>query len=200
MSKITVTQKSPEEIAADFEATFKDVKPATKQVALTQADRLAPYRKQIMKQRVRGLNWKQIAEGMAQPRINEKVSPQLLKKLFGPRPKQPEPVRPPVARLVLDPATGKPVILAKPPVPPMTPPEHAKFDPVLKDLLPTIVKAKQSRRDAMAYASLASERLKWKEVDRFLAVVESELDGLTEANCSAYGIAPELIAPWRRRW
>ncbi len=106
MKKLHVTTKSPGEIAAEFAAVFKAIKPMPS-VAVTQADRLAPYRRNILKQRRRGLTWRQIADGMADPRINEKVTEKVLRQLFGAKEK-PANVspKPPVEHLILDPLTG----------------------------------------------------------------------------------------------
>jgi hypothetical protein len=108
MRAIKVTTKTPDEILSVFDDLAKDVKPELRAKQLTQADRLAPYRKAIMKHRRRGLSWKQIAAIMANPRLGEKVSEQLLKKVFGPPPKPvvPVPPKPPRPHLVLDPITG----------------------------------------------------------------------------------------------
>lgn len=99
MPAIKVTTKTSEQIAVDFEAVFSGIKPAQKSKPVTQADRLAPYRKAILKQRRRGLTWKQIAEAMADPRIDEKVTEKLLIRIFGQRkmPTQPASSTPPVA-------------------------------------------------------------------------------------------------------
>ncbi len=82
MTKVKITTKTPAEITAAFDAVFKAMEPDRK--PLTQADRLEPYRKQIMKQRRRGLSWRMIAQGMADPRIDEKVSYKTLMNVFGP--------------------------------------------------------------------------------------------------------------------
>lgn len=83
MRKLQVTTKPRVQIAAEFAAVFKDIKPIEVAKPVTQAERLAPYRSHILKQRRRGLTWKQIAEGMSGPIINEKVSFKLLRRLFG---------------------------------------------------------------------------------------------------------------------
>lgn len=125
MSSIKVTTKTSAQIAADFAVAFKDIKPIPVAKPLTQKDRLAPYRKEIRRQRRRGLSWTQIAEVMGRPPISEKVSDRLLKAVFGAAktpapgavPAAPAPAAAPVAmapkparvRLVLDPLTGQPV-------------------------------------------------------------------------------------------
>jgi hypothetical protein len=123
MSTIKVTTKTSDEIDAAFAAVAKDMKPFQKARRLTQADRLAPYRKAIMKQRRRGLTWKQIVAIMADPRVGENVSERLLIAVFG-TPKSagssplvllnsipPAPAvvsaKPPRQRLILDPLTGE---------------------------------------------------------------------------------------------
>jgi hypothetical protein len=105
-----VTTKTPEQIDLVFDEVFKNVAPILKAKPITAADRLAPYRKAIVKQRRRGLTWKQIAAGMSDPRIGEKVSESLLKKIFAPKTAAPKPAsapRPQVDRLILDPLTGR---------------------------------------------------------------------------------------------
>lgn len=82
MKKLKITTKLRQQIAAEFAVVFKDIKPVLV-APVTQADRLAPYRAQILKQRRRGLTWKQIAGGMADPRINEKVTEKVLREVFG---------------------------------------------------------------------------------------------------------------------
>jgi hypothetical protein len=120
MSRLKITTKTSEQIAAEFAATFKDIKPVPPAKPVTQEDRLAPYRKEILKQRRRGLTWKQIADGMSRPPISESVSERTLKAMFEAKkdaapvvaPAGTSPVaKPPRARLILDPLTGKPVIV-----------------------------------------------------------------------------------------
>jgi hypothetical protein len=82
MKKFTVTTKSPEQINADFEAIFKNMFPTWGE-SPTLEQRMKPYRKQILKLRKRGLSWNQIATGMEQPPINEKISSKTLRLLFG---------------------------------------------------------------------------------------------------------------------
>jgi hypothetical protein len=82
MRKFTVTTKSPEQIEADFDAIFKEMSPARGE-APTLEQRMKPYRKQILKLRKRGLSWNQIATGMGQPPVNEKISSKTLRALFG---------------------------------------------------------------------------------------------------------------------
>jgi hypothetical protein len=108
MKQIRITTKSPEQIDAEFEASFKDLTPAAYVKVLTDADRLAPYRKAIMRQRKRGMSWRQIAEVMSRPPIDEKVSDVLLKKVFAPATVSPKPAPAPRPddRYVLDPLTG----------------------------------------------------------------------------------------------
>jgi hypothetical protein len=79
----TVTTKSKQQIAADFLTIFQNVKSMTKAKPVTPQDRMKPYRKEILKLRRRGLSWKQIARGMRQPPINERVSTKLLSSVFG---------------------------------------------------------------------------------------------------------------------
>ncbi len=122
MQKIQVTTKTSEQIAADFAVVFGAIKPVTPPKPLTQADRLAPYKKAILKQRRRGLSWRQIADGMADPRINEPVTEKLLRIVFGAKEKSAKapaktaaaavpatPAKPARQRLILDPLTGLPV-------------------------------------------------------------------------------------------
>ena len=109
MKKLKITTKSSDEIATAFAAVFTKIQPLPGAKGVTQADRLEPYRKEIMKQRKRGLSWKQIAEGMSDPMIGERVSQRILKAVF--EPKKPEPVpapaTPPRPHLILDPMTGQ---------------------------------------------------------------------------------------------
>jgi hypothetical protein len=60
--------------AADAEdpPIFADIGPPRDPREQTQAYRLTPYRKAIMKQRRRGLTWKQIAAAMADPKLGAK--------------------------------------------------------------------------------------------------------------------------------
>lgn len=90
MRKLQVTTKPRVQIAAEFAAVFKDIKPIEVAKPVTQAERLAPYRSHILKQRRRGLTWKQIAEGMSGPIINEKVSFKLLRRLFAGQDEKPK--------------------------------------------------------------------------------------------------------------
>jgi hypothetical protein len=79
----TVTTKSSKQITADFLTIFQNVKSNTEAKPVTPQDRMKPYRKEILKLRRRGLSWKQIARGMRQPPINERVSTKLLSAVFG---------------------------------------------------------------------------------------------------------------------
>lgn len=108
MNTSTPLTKTEAELAAAFTAVFKNVKP--KPARVTRELRLAPYRKQVLKLRSRGLDWQTIAAGMADPRIGEKVSGRLLKRLFGPRRKASTgPTKLPADRLLLDPLTNRPI-------------------------------------------------------------------------------------------
>jgi len=111
MTKITITTKTPDQIAAEFEAAFKDVPLVTKTKKLTHADRLEPYRKAVMKERKKGRPWGQIAAIMSQPPIKEPATERLLRTVFGraATPTPAAPARAPLPRLILDPATGLPV-------------------------------------------------------------------------------------------
>lgn len=210
MTKIKITTKSSDEIMTAFTAVFKERKPRSVKTR-TQADRLAPYRKAVMQQRRRGFEWDEIAAGMADPRIGEKVSPKTLKEVFDPKPKPAAagPANPPSRRVILDPATGQPRYVsdaspatppAPAPVPPMTPKEHAAWDETLKQLITTIVNTGLRRNDARQYANLAAERMKPAEFTRFQAIVENELETLTDATCATYGLTPESFATWHRKW
>ena len=203
MRKYKVTTKTQKEISSAFAAVFKDVKPALAPKPVSQEESLEPYRSAVEKQRERGMDWDQIAMGMADPRIGEKVSAKALKRMFGRPKKTPENVQP--KRLVFDPATGQPVppstpLAAPVPVPPMTPKEHAAWDEMLKQLLPTIVNTAMHRNDAASYTDRVTERMKPADAARFHAVVESELEAMTETSCATYGITPEAYGKWHRRW
>src|SRR5690348_16106528 len=121
MSTLKVTTRTFAELTGAFEAVFKDIHPVAAAKPVTQADRLEPYRKLIMKQRRRGLNWKQIAAGMGDPRIGEKVGDKLLRKLFGATSKAvpKAPAAPSSQRFFIDPATGQEVT---PQAAPLSPP------------------------------------------------------------------------------
>jgi hypothetical protein len=80
MRTLTVIKKSRGEIAGEFNAVFNELKPDE---TVTQEQRLAQYREQVLKQRKRGFSWKLIATGMRDPRIGEKASAKVLKELFG---------------------------------------------------------------------------------------------------------------------
>lgn len=83
MTKYTVTKKTYRDLAAEFAAAFKDVKPIAAPKPVTFAEAMEPYRPHVLKQRQRGLTWQQIATGMSGPAINVKVSATSLRKLFG---------------------------------------------------------------------------------------------------------------------
>lgn len=82
MSTYTQTTKTFKQLAAEFATVFKDIRPVAAPKPVTQAERLAPYRPHILKQRKRGLTWKQIADGMGDPRIGVKVSERVLRLYF----------------------------------------------------------------------------------------------------------------------
>jgi hypothetical protein len=69
-----------------IDTVFADIKPPHAARKQTQAERLAPYRRAIMKQCRRGLTWMQIAGAMADPRIRVKVSEKTLRQTFGDKP------------------------------------------------------------------------------------------------------------------
>jgi hypothetical protein len=202
MTKLTVTTKSAAQIDAEFEALFRNVKPIEAAKPVTQAQRLAPYRKAIMKQRRRGLTWQQIADTMRQPPIAEPVPARVLRELFERREK-------PVLNLFSTPASRAPNPTPAPapaaPVPRpaprlMTPKEAERFVPLLEGLIPAIVKTRMTRSDARSYASNAVELFRPAEAERFQEVLAAELDALDQTTCSRYAVAPDLIAPWKRRW
>jgi hypothetical protein len=72
--------RTQKEIAAAFAIAFADVIPAG---PVPLAQRLEPYRKQVLKLRAAGLSWKRIAAGMRRPPILERVSGEALMKVFG---------------------------------------------------------------------------------------------------------------------
>jgi hypothetical protein len=201
MKRLHVTTKTPAQIAAEFDTVFSQIKPVAVARPVTQAERLAPYRKVILKQRRRGLDWKQIATGMAQPPIQEKVSARVLKQVFGAAADaSPATAVSNPSRLASGPAAASspsPTVAAPAP---MTPKEHEVFDPLLQGLIPPIVKVKMSRGDARSYANNAVEMMKEKDATRFHEILTAELAALNESNCARYGIPPEQIAPWRQKW
>jgi hypothetical protein len=89
MRTIKITTKNSEQIATAFAAASNDVRPIPDPKKITQTDRLAPYRKEIIKLRRRGFQWSQIVQIMAHPAIDEKVSVRLLIKVFGDKPAVP---------------------------------------------------------------------------------------------------------------
>jgi hypothetical protein len=131
-------------------------------------------------------------------------------------------IRPPASeRLFLDPVTGEeitpPVEVPASPAPkaqslppsappaapaPVTAAEHARYDDILKRLIPPIVKVAEPRPQALQYASGAVQNLPspLKEGPRFMQIVELELNGLNESNLAFYGIDPAVFAKWKRRW
>jgi hypothetical protein len=114
MTKIAITTKTSDQIDAAFDAVFKDIQPVRNATRPTLDQRLEPFRKAVMKQRRRGLSWKQIAAAMSDPRIGEKFSAKSLWTVFGKQPKRSAPAAPAAAasprqRLFLDPVTGKPI-------------------------------------------------------------------------------------------
>jgi hypothetical protein len=227
-AKLTVTTKPRAQIRAEFRQVFKDLQAAKpKPAVVTQEQRLAPYKEEILKLRRAGVTWRQIADRMAPPPIAEVVSETVLRRVFGAADAaQAAKANPPLPRLALDPVTGNPIAVdpvtgqrveldaatgqyvpvantpAAPVAPPapMTPKEHEQFDPLFQSLIPPIVSVKSNRRDAHAYANNAVELMRPKEIERFHALLTAELDNLTESNCAKYNIPPEQIAPWKRRW
>jgi hypothetical protein len=89
MPTLTITTKSTEQIAADFDAVFGEMIPTWGDTPTLEL-RMKPYRKQILKLRRRGLSWNQIAAGMGKPPIDEKISSKTLRTLFGESEKKPE--------------------------------------------------------------------------------------------------------------
>jgi hypothetical protein len=78
-----VTTKSSKQIATDFAAVFERLCAELVSAKPAMADQMKPYRKHILKLRRLGLSWNQIATGMGQAPINEKVSGKTLRRLFG---------------------------------------------------------------------------------------------------------------------
>lgn len=107
MKMLRVTSKTDEQLAAGFDAVFKKAKPRANASRVTQEQRLAPFRKYVLKLRKRGFGWREIATGMADPRIDENVSARVLKAVF--EPPKPKPAKPPVEHLILDPLTLRPI-------------------------------------------------------------------------------------------
>lgn len=86
MNTNAVPAPSSDQIDAAFAAVFAEIEPPRDARKRSQADRLAPYRRAVMKQRRRGLTWKQIAVAMADPRIGVKVTEKALRQTFGAKP------------------------------------------------------------------------------------------------------------------
>lgn len=136
MSKITITTKSPEQIAAAFATVYGEFKVREAARNPTQADRLAPYRAEIVKLRRRGLSWTQVAQIMADPRIGEKVSAKLLANIFGETSATPasKPAAVPTRGPVAAPAPAS--VAAPLPAPAPARPRHLIIDPLTGRRLP----------------------------------------------------------------
>jgi hypothetical protein len=131
ITMIKETTQTSEEITALLDDVCKSILPA-RATGSTTAERLAPYRAAVMKQRRRGLSWKQIAQALRDPRLGLKISDKVLVKAFGGKtsttptapiapasatakttPSAPigttstTAVRSPRAHLIIDPATGQ---------------------------------------------------------------------------------------------
>lgn len=111
MKTLTITTRTDAEVGALFETIFKNVKGTEPTAVVTQEQRLEPYRKHVLKLRKRGVSWEAIAAGMGDPRLGEKVSAKLLRRVFDGPKKTPaaKPPTPPVEHLILDPLTLQPI-------------------------------------------------------------------------------------------
>lgn len=220
MSQPQITTKTPEEIAAEFEATFKDIVPPT---PITMEMRFEPYRDAIMKQRDRGLTWPQIAKGMSGPIIGEKVSAWQLIGLFGgkkarkgkkaakaKRPKTPKPPKQAKAHLVKDVQTGKPVIVpasqTPPEIEPAPPvPVRLKTDTLFDRLAPKIIRGGHTDDTATVMLIDGFVRENRGAPDEAAnAFVESsfaKFDALDFATAQkSYGIKKDDWENWRKEW
>jgi hypothetical protein len=84
MSPAPAPAKTPEQISAAFGEVFKAIVPPL-QRRPSIADVLKPYGAEVRKLRKAGYTWIQIRDGMADPRIGVKVSPNTLQVLFATR-------------------------------------------------------------------------------------------------------------------
>jgi hypothetical protein len=227
MSDAPIPARTPEQIDADFAEAFKDIHPIVPAKPLSWSERLKPYKKAIMKQRKRGLRWSQISEGMARKPVLLKVSEKILRATFGAtdtaksaisggssgtgrtataRP-APASAGPAATASTVPAAAPAPTAAAQPAaapaeasIPPITAEEQKRYEASFSALIVPIVSTKMTRRDARSYASLALERWNPREAARFQQLLEMELNALDETNCSRYGVAPELIAGFKRKW
>ena len=221
--KVQITTKTRDQIAADFEATFKDIQPIE---PITPEARFEPYREAILEQRARGLSWTQIAAGMGEPRIDEKVSGKTLSRLFGKngkahapsrkahakKPKTPKPPKQPKAHLVKDAHTGKPVIVpAGAPVEsaptPAAPPVRVKLktDTLFDRLAPAIIRGGHTDDTATVMLIDGFVRENRGAPDEAAnAFVESsfaKFDALDFATAQRdYGIGQDQWNNWRKEW
>ncbi|MGN6589632.1 MAG: hypothetical protein ACTHKE_05010, partial [Sphingomicrobium sp.] len=84
MSNVPDSGPSADQIHAAFNAVFKEITP-TKEAKVSAAQRLEPFRGDVVRLRKQGYSWKQIANGMHDPRIGIKTAGSTLKLLFGTR-------------------------------------------------------------------------------------------------------------------
>lgn len=84
MSNVPDSGPSAEQIHAAFSAVFKEITP-TREAKVSAAERLEPFRGDVVRLRKQGYSWKQIANGMHDPRIGIKTAGSTLKLLFGTR-------------------------------------------------------------------------------------------------------------------
>jgi hypothetical protein len=216
MSRQTITTKTKSEIAAEFAQSFKDLTPEEAPKKITEEQRLAPYKTQVLKMRRKGFSWQQIATQMSEAPINEKVRAIQLKRVFGgavarskapTKPRKLKVKKKPLPRLVLDRATGLPI--TPPPTdsapeaqPSALPDAHqSMFDQVAGKII------RLAFVDTDAGSELATAACRqWRaatpdQINNFVVAAQDSLDRLDAGTAQArYGITPEQWANWRKPW
>ena len=217
-----IATKTKAEIAAEFAQGFKGIKPDEAPKKLTQADRLAPYKTQVLKKRRAGFSWKLIAERMSQPPINQKVSERTLIRLFGateaaaktarraPKTaKKAAPTQPSLPRLVLDRATGLPIdqVPAKtPPAAPAAKPSRLppRWQPVFDRIAPKILSTGAVDDVAIGFLVAAIGKdlhAETEEMNAFVKAAMAEFDAMDRDTAMVkYQMKAADWDDWRPRW
>lgn len=191
-----------------FETVCQEMTPDGSERLARQAERLAPYRKVIMKQRGRGLSWKQLAQALGDPRVNVKVTANLLEELYGPKDKKPSPATPkaPAKKAAPKPRAAAPAKPAAPaPAAPPPPQPTGSKDPFDRAAYEIITR---HRVDDLAVGTLAEfyvaaygENTETEAMNRFIEDGMARLDGLArDAALAKYCLTPEQWYDWRPRW